>query len=345
MEPADRTAFLAGLSKVLTLPSRARAPIDAAALDATWWGELLDLPWVTAPVWERAVSEAVRTCDFRPGFSEMLGICEVAVTLLEQEAWRASAPALPPPTEEPPPKAARRRSGSGGPGRTPTSAATWRACSRRWEEEARLDDWTPHPTKPGVWIRTAPEDLARLRVSRASDEALARVPEMTVEQRRARDRRIEGIKARARDAVRGFLRHHPRRHHRRPRPPQLPGGPMTATLAPPTHRPHPLPAHPAGRAAGPLGGAAVAHHPAGAVPRLAAGPPRPRRAGRLRPGHRGRLPRPRLPAGAASRRPRDGPAVAGPAAGAAAGRALPAPRRGTGRPAAWCAPPPTSCAW
>ena len=207
MEPGDREAYTVGMARLSTLPGRGGAT-DAAALDATWWGELLDTPWITASVWDRAVSEAVRTCDFRPAFSEMLGICEVAVATLEQEAWRAAAPPLPPPTAEQT-------------GATPEERERWAredafirghmaGVRKRWEEEGRLDDWTPHPTKPGAWIRTAPEDAERLWVSRAADEELARVPQMTAEQRRARERRIEGAKERARDAIRGFLRRHPR---------------------------------------------------------------------------------------------------------------------------------------
>ena len=194
MERTDREAYTVGMAKLATLPGRGGVT-DAVALDATWWGELLDIGWVTAPVWERAVSEAVRTCDFRPAFSEMLGICEVAVATLEQEAWRAQAPPLPPPVVE-------------AEGATPEERERWAredafirghmpGVLKNWEEESRLDDWTPHPTRPGVWIRTAPEEAAGLRRSRMADEELARVPRMTVEQRRARDRRIEGAKERA----------------------------------------------------------------------------------------------------------------------------------------------------
>lgn len=204
MEPPDRRAFLAGLSKVLTLPSNSPAATDAAALDAAWWGELQSLPWVTVPIWERAVSEAMRTCTFRPGFAELLGICEFAASVLEQEAWRAQAAAagsLPPPTG-----AAADVSA------TPEERERWAredafirghmpGVMRQWKESAYLDDWGPHPTKPGVYIRTAPEDMAHLADSRKYDEAISKVPDMTIEQRRARDRRIEVARAQARAAL------------------------------------------------------------------------------------------------------------------------------------------------
>ncbi len=171
-----------------------------AALDAAWWGELLDRPWVTRAVWERAVGEAFATCQWRPSFAEFVGVCEYAATALEQEAWRASAPALPAPTTADDPSA------------TPAERERWAredaflrgyvpGVLRQWTAGSYLDDWGPHPTKPGVLIHTAPGDMVWLRDARERDEALARVPDMTVEQRRARDRRIEGAKDGGRAAV------------------------------------------------------------------------------------------------------------------------------------------------
>jgi hypothetical protein len=201
VDPTDRGAFLVGLSKLVAMPSKSSEGADVAALDAAWWGELADRPWVTASVWERAVSEAFATCPWRPAFAEFVGICEYAATALEQEAWRASNPALPAPT-----------GAAADPSTTPEERARWAredawirgyvpGVLRQWEAGAYLDDWGPHPTKPGVLIRTAPEDMAWLRDARARDEALALVSDMTPEQRRARDRRIEAARDGARAAV------------------------------------------------------------------------------------------------------------------------------------------------
>jgi hypothetical protein len=190
-----------GLSKLVTMPGRGAEGADVAALDAAWWGELADRPWVTAAVWARAVAEAFATCAWRPAFAEFLGICEFAATQLEQEAWRVSAPALPAPTVADDERA------------TPAERERWAkedawirgylpGVLRQWEAGASLDDWGPHPTRPGVLIRTAPADAALLRAARERDAALSRVPALTIEQRRARDRRIEAAGGRARAAVR-----------------------------------------------------------------------------------------------------------------------------------------------
>lgn len=184
------------------MPSRQTEPAEVAALEAAWWPELEDRTWIDAEVWGLAVREAQATCQFRPALSEMLGICEYVAVQVEQERWRASAPALPPPTT----------AAGEAPGVTPEERERWAkedafirgyiaAALRRREEGAYLNDWGPYPTRPGVWVRTAPEDMEWARRVWEIEDALARVPGMTPEQRRARDRRIEAEKARARERI------------------------------------------------------------------------------------------------------------------------------------------------
>jgi hypothetical protein len=196
----DYDDFLAGLQTLITIPSRQSEPAEVAALEVAWWPELEDRRWIDGPLWLRAVREAQTTCSWRPAMAEMLGICEFAATQRELEEWRASNPALPAPTVVDDPST------------TPEERERWAredafirgyipGVLREWEAGAYLNDWGPHPTKPGVLIRTAPEDMARLLDSHAYDLALMKVPDMTIEQRRARDRRIEGAKDGSRAAV------------------------------------------------------------------------------------------------------------------------------------------------
>jgi len=189
----DYDDFLAGLSTLITVPSRQTEPAEVAALEQAWWPELEDRRWIDGDLWLRAVRDAQTFCTFRPSLSEMLAVCEQVA--LEREAAReaAEARALPAPMHEDDPST------------TPEERERWARedafirshmtrVLREWEQSAYLDDWSPHPTKPGVEVRTAPEDMAKLARSKRSDLAWFAVLQMTPEQRRARDRRIERAK-------------------------------------------------------------------------------------------------------------------------------------------------------
>lgn len=198
---------------------------EAAEGTAVLWRELLDQhSWVTEEVFVTGVYELAwrHQGPYLPGpaialdyFREAERKVRAASEQVEYERRRGAAGALaPPPDQEPGAPRAEPEPADEGP-TTPEERERWAredafihrhmpGVLREWEQSSYLDDWGPHPTRPGVWIRTEPEGMARLTESRRRDEALARVPDMTPAQRRARDRRLEAEKARAREFVRGL---------------------------------------------------------------------------------------------------------------------------------------------
>lgn len=189
---------LEGTIALLSANYPPRGADEGEALIAAWWNELQDYKWVDDALLALAAQETLKTYRWMPPLRDFIGVLDYCQGQREIEREAATQKALPPPT-----------SASDDASITPEERERWAKedafirsymprVLKEWEQSAYLDDWGPHPTKPGVEIRTAPHEMEHLREIRQRDYELAKVPDLTPQQRRARDRRIEQAKADAR---------------------------------------------------------------------------------------------------------------------------------------------------
>lgn len=149
-------------------PTRAGSPIDVAGITAAWWDVLQSKPWVTAALFDAAVTEALTSSAHLPTPAEFLGYCQ----MVKDDQQREAAKALPAPQRD-------------------DNEATPEERERWAREDVILRAYGARlrPTPPELLARLSDEDRRDLIDYDERNQRVANWVHLSVPERRALDRR------------------------------------------------------------------------------------------------------------------------------------------------------------